>query len=220
MSDRLVQRHENTVLEHAELIVEDEALAHNKRLSALAVEPLMTAYAESGDDGFMMNVLRWGMEVAEYREQCRHLQSLMPARRPVVALAGGNPSAPSPRRLFESPQGKKEEEGVDSEIRVMIRSAWDSAASLVVRATHLSHERNGKRMRNLETLCQHVDYVITGRFRPLAKAAGEVMEHMERNVDPPPLNLFDPLLQELQLGYGTKETQNGQAKPIETPLGK
>jgi hypothetical protein len=220
LSDRIVQCHENKVLEHAELIVEDEALAHNRRLSALAVEPLMTAYAETGDDGFLMKVLRWGMGVAEYREQCRHLQCLMPAKRPVVVSAGGNPAAPSPRRLFESPTGKNEEEMVDSEMRVMIRSAWDSAAALVVHAVHLAHERDGKRMRNLETLCQHVDYVITGRFRPFAEAAGEVIEHVERNVDPPPASLFDPLLQELQSGYNAKGTQNRQRKPIETPLGK
>jgi hypothetical protein len=229
LSDRIVQCHENKVLEHAELIVEDEALAHNKRLSALAIEPLMTAYAEMGDDGFLMNVLRWGIEVAEYREQCRHVQSRMPAKRIVIAAAaavlsaGDNPAAPSPRRLFESPKGNKEEEIVDSEMRRdMIRSAWDSAATLLVRATHLANERNGKRMRNLEMLCQHVDYVITGRFRPFAEAAAAAgeMEHTERNVDPPPVNLFDPLLQELQWGYSAKETPDGHAKPIETPLGK
>jgi hypothetical protein len=60
------------VLEHAELIVEDEALARNRRVkSALAIEPLVMAYAETGDEELMMSVLRWGMEVAEYLEQCR-----------------------------------------------------------------------------------------------------------------------------------------------------
>lgn len=220
LSDRIVQCHENKVLEHAELIVEDEALARNRRLSALAVEPLyfMTENTGTGVDEFMMSVLRWGMEVAEYREQCRHIQSRMPAKRSVVVSAGDNPAAPTPRRLFDSPKGNQEEGMVDTELRDMIRSAWDSATALLVRATHLANERDGKRMRNLETLCQHVDYVITGRFRPLAEA-GEVAEHIEshHDYDPPPADLFDPLLTELQSDYSSKETQNGHVAPIETP---
>ena len=46
------------MLEHAELIVEDEALARNRRLSALAIEPLMTVYVETGDEESMMSVLQ------------------------------------------------------------------------------------------------------------------------------------------------------------------
>jgi hypothetical protein len=80
----------------------------------------------------------------------------MPVKRPVKVSAGDS------GRLFESPKGNQEAGMVDSEMRDMIHSAWDSAAALLVRATHLVNERDGKRTRNLETLCQHVDYVITG----------------------------------------------------------
>ena len=141
------------MLEHAELIVEDEALARNRRLSALAIEPLMIAYAETGDEELMMSVLRWGMEVAEYREQCEHIQSRMPAKRPVVVLSGDNPAVPSPCRLFESPKGNQEAGMVDSEMRDMIHSAWDSAAALLVRDTHLARWEANAKSRNALSIC-------------------------------------------------------------------
>jgi hypothetical protein len=107
-------------------------------IGTIAKEPLVTTYAETGDEELMMSVLRWGMEVAEHREQCEHIQSRMQAKRPVVVLSGDNPTAPSPCRLFESPKGNQEAGMVDSEMRDMIHSAWDSATSLLVRDKHLA----------------------------------------------------------------------------------
>jgi len=169
--------------------------------------------------------LRWGMEVAEYREQCRHLQSRMPAKRPVVVVSsedGTNPAAPSPRRLFESPNGQEENGGeLDADTRDMIRSAWDLAAVLLARATHFTRGHSGKPSNSLETLCRHVDYVITGRFRSLNEVGEVSIEQLERSCDPPPSDLFDALLAELQSACSSsheKKKTNGHA--IETPLGK
>ena len=220
LADRIVTCHENKILEHAELIVEDEAFARNKRLSAVAMEPLMS-HTEDANDEMRMGVLRWGMDVADYREQCRHVQSRMPAKRPIVVVNDDNPAAPSPRRLFASSNGQQMDEQLDVDTRDMIRSAWDTAAVLVARATRLVREGNGKASNNLETLCRHVDYVITGRFRPLNETGEAAMDQVDRNLDPPPIDLLDALLAELQSGCSSKrdaDKTNGDA--IETPLGK
>jgi hypothetical protein len=221
LADRIVTCHENKILQHAELIVQDEALAHNKRLSTVAIEPLMS-HANDNEE-MRMNVLRWGMDVADYREQCRHVQLRMPAKRPVVVVTqDGNPSNPSPRRLFASPNGSGNGE-LDPDTRDMIRSAWDSAAVLLARATtYLARkDKHGKMSNSLETLCRHADYVITGRFRPLNETGEAAIDQMDRSYDPPPADLFDALLAELQSGCRSNRNSvktNGHA--IETPLGK
>ena len=224
IADRIVQCHENKILEHAELIVEDEALARNKRLLNVAIQPLAT-FAEHNDT--MRNkVLHWGLDVADYREQCRHIQSRMPAKKPVVVSSeDGNPANPSPRQLFAStPNGDHYvDEGLDVETREMIRAAWDTAAIVLASATQLAKDHHDKkRIRNLETLCRHVDYVITGKFRPLAEAGeASTPERVDRSFDPPPADLFDPLLTELQsLGgsaYKEKANSSSPGERLETP---
>lgn len=213
VKSRIAQCQDNDLMQHAELIVEDEALARSKRMMGVAVEPLMRDTMNECKKELRMTVLKWGMDVTAYKETCRHVQSRMPAKRPVVVVSSTEDlAAPSPRRLFASPNGQQyagENGGdeVDSDTRDMIRSAWESAAVLLARATRI----RDKPSNSLETLCRHVDYVITGRFRD---SVG-----MDHSCDPPPADLFDPLLAELQSGCSSSsEKMNGHA--IETPLGK
>ena len=186
--------------------------------------------SENNQDDIMIGkVLRWGMDVASYREQCRHIQSRMPAKKPVVVSSSSseeNSANPSPRQLFAStPKGEHYvDEGLDLETQHIIRAAWDAAGAVLRTAAQLAKENNrdGKRLRNMETLCRHVDYVITGKFRSLEETTGETpMERMDRHYDPPPVDLFDSLLAELQsmVGSGTtraKEKTRADEK-LETP---
>jgi hypothetical protein len=156
----------------------------------------------------------------------------MPSRKHVVVSEGKNPAAPTPRKLFDSPEASNgvngdhhnlsQSGGLDADTRAMIRAAWDAAALLLTKAAQLAMDQsridtNQKRSlgRNVESLCRHVDYVITGRFRSLQETSDEPVQRTERNheSDMPPIDLFDPLLEELQSNAAVTQTpQNGIGK--------
>ena len=159
----------------------------------------------SDEYNMMKQVLRFGMEVAEYRERCRHVQAILPAKKPIVVISDSpltrNTSSSSVDRLHPenhshgSHRDTVEPEPLDAETKAMVRSTWVAASSLLARATQVAMDiqvsvattngssssstspivsgKEGKRLsRSLETLCRHIDYVITGEHRPLSGRAG------------------------------------------------
>jgi hypothetical protein len=184
LSDRIVTSYENSLLQHAELLAMEECKAASRRLQASveqwwqhdtfsATTPSLT--------GPMGLVVRFGLDVASLRECCRYIYSLLPPKSPIVAASSNNiPAVVAPLS-----------EPLDADLQAMIRSTWNQASALLARATHL-----GKKSTHLETLCRHVDYQISGKFRHslLQQQENEMAEHQE----PPPLDLFDQVLIELQ----------------------
>jgi hypothetical protein len=109
---------------------------------------------------------------------------------------------------------------------MMVRSAWDLAGKLLVEAITTIHQqpcttnnlsptppatstdegnlaspqKGGHHLRNLETLCRHIDYVLTGRMRSISEVGTDSKDGVliDKSRDAPPLNLFDQLLAELQ----------------------
>ena len=103
----------------------------------------------------------------------------------------------------------------------MIKSSWDEAIRLGGYATKLAAELQTtpgdgaaasgttKMPRCLETICQHLEHVITGNFRGALSSNGQ-RQHGTKPADakqsrpdntrqyPPPIDLFDQLLAELQ----------------------
>jgi hypothetical protein len=224
LSDRIVERHENSLMAHAELIVADESIARNKRLWSVAVQPLWKSCVQDGSCG--PNVLRLGMEVAEYRERCRHVQAVLPAKQPVVVVSESHRNhTASPNKPNAEPAVA---EPLDPETKERVQATWDAAVALLTRATQVamevqssSHHKNisqeGKRMsKSLETLCRHVDYVITGQFRQLSDGQFTTGENGRRpthgrdtSESPPPIDLFDLLLAELQAVTSDTNTRRG-----------
>ena len=210
LSSRIVQSFENSLIDHAELIVADECLARNRRLAQHAVDPLWKVLqkeehqkaervGESIADDFATChqrnekigvVLRWGMQVAAYRECCRHIQSMLPAKNPVVAS-----SSPSSKTRSDSMTS----EAVDPMVQCMIQTTWRRAAELLARATHVATQIQPKLSRSVETQCRHVDYIIHGRFRANGGGDGSNGDSPAGDHhDAPPVDLLDPLLTELQ----------------------
>jgi hypothetical protein len=238
LSTRIVENFENSLMAHAELIVADESIARNKRLTSVAVQPLCQNNhnreqqideddATSSNNVVRTSVLRLGMDVAEYREQCRHVQAILPAKQPIVVL-----SEKSPRQRATDHEHTTtllvQPEPLDAETKQLVQAAWDTATNLLARATHVAmevqtkgnHNHNKHLSRSLETLCRHVDYVITGQHRPLSPQGDFVVEGKEKNGrqkhtadgDPPPMDLFDLLLAELQslaVASTRQHTNNG-----------
>jgi hypothetical protein len=189
-------------------------------------------------------ILRLGIEVAEYRECCRHVQARMPAKNPVVVTtprraspAQSGDGQRTPPNTFVTPA-----EPMDPVLQDIIRAAWEHAAALLARVTHVALSvQSGpptdrkKPSRSIETQCRHIDYVITGRFRSSRSLNGssELLANTTDSSDalsrrlpngssgggstigsssnnnmsstagtnshePPPTDLFDSLLTELQ----------------------
>jgi hypothetical protein len=240
LSERIVQSFENSLLENAELIVADECLARNRRRTSTAVQPLWDAVCASQDPSSVHTVrvgviLRLGIEVAEYRECCRHVQARMPAKNPVVVTT---PRRASPTRSGDvqrtPPNAFVASEPMDPVLQDMIRAAWEHTAALLARVTHVALQvQSGptdhkKPSRSIETQCRHIDYVITGRFRSSRSLNGselattDSIDTVSRKLpngssgsnigssngmsstlganshEPPPSDLFDSLLTELQ----------------------
>jgi hypothetical protein len=216
LSGRIVQSYENSLLDHAELIVQDECLARNRRMTSGTVEPLweqvVRIHRESSEAELdrvattgthVGTILRWSMEVAEYRECCRYIQSVLPAKKSVVVVSATAPRR-SPVEKSESVSNVAPSEPVEGDVVLdLIHACWERAATLLARATHValrlhpqSPDSEPKLSHAVETLCRHIEYVITGRFRPLSP--GSVQPRDVHQDGPPPIDLFDPLLAELQ----------------------
>ena len=174
LADRIVQCHENNKLGHAELICQDEAKARNVRSTL--------HFCCNNQD-----LVRWALEVSEYKEACRHIITRMSndrnGQRMIVPLSS---SLSSPSSSYSA------QAQVDSVAREIVISAWDMASLLLAKVTSFSIGKG----KNVETLCRHIDYVLTGRFRTLQDSS--TVSTQDRPRDVPPVDLFDNLLVELQ----------------------
>ena len=159
-------------------------------------------------------VLQWGMQVMEYRETCRHIQTRLQATASSRAvsrssssssLMDGAPSISSPTAATSS---------VDPKTQQMIRAAWDVCQMLLAKASSLlspttisSSNNNNLSTKGIETQCRHIEYVLTGkRRRRLGGMEGTdttnghsaATTSIRPDKIPPPMDLFDNLLLELQ----------------------
>jgi hypothetical protein len=211
---RILESFENSLLDQADLLAADESHARNQRMASVAAEPFyenMVAAATTNKKkqvttGHVGSVLRWGMHVAEYRECCRYVTSKLPAKIPVVVSVVG---ISEQRQESTSSSGStKLPESLDPQVKDLNRICWNQASALLARATHISSQLHPdkKLSRSIETLCRHADYVITGRrFGTNNNNNNNNNDDQESNISrndhhglPPPMDLFDLLLMELQ----------------------
>lgn len=262
LSDLIVESYENSLLQTAELLTADESTARSRRMASVSAESLWQACVDqsnavtmdgvdSNDDGerddlrpapsvaqllksrHVGSILRWSIEVAEYRECCRYIHSRLPPKSPVVVksslVSGERTRQTSSSSLHDSSEYLMPSplslpivpEPIDPVIQSMIRSTWEQASALLARATHVALQVYPKLSRSVETSCRHVDYIITGRFRSFSADAADFTastsaishpplsehsnngeaphhHHHDPKSGPPPFDLFDHLLGELQ----------------------
>jgi hypothetical protein len=185
------------------------------------------------------SVLRWGMDVALYRDRCRFIGTTMPAKTSIVVVT-------PPRRRFFSSASNRANSNTSSPDGLatqpdqlvtptshMIRVTWDHAAALLARArslaltlqvrSSLKHDDDGgepvRLSHGVDALCRHIEFVVTGRMlhskdtsnsnRTVASdTALSTREELPPQDEmplpltncntPPPADLFDHLLAELQ----------------------
>ena len=239
ISDRILQSYENSLLENAQLLVNDACIAQARRLDHSMDElweqlPQQQSYScayrcmgNTGTDPIGMQskplakVLRWTLKVTDFRHFCRHVRSTLPAKSPVVVVTSPSstrkppPPPPPPSALLaREVSGDRVVRVSDPLIRSMILACWQQATVLLQEATDVGQfllSRTSQPHRNLETLLRHVEFVLTGRHRPVRATSGNSVaslssagggggdetSHHDRN-EPPPLDLFDALVKELQ----------------------
>jgi hypothetical protein len=274
LSTKISERFENSLLDHAALIVADESIARNRRRTSVAVTPLVAACGgaaacSAGTSTTITTttpptncnrvVLRLGMDIAEYREQCRHVQALLPAKQPVVVRSPRNSQLLAATTTTTTTTKEQQEqmrmmmmqdsialspEPLDPETQRKVQETWDLAAGLLGQAAQVamdvgvspsssataaltsstSTKNHLLSTRSLETLCRHVDYVITGTHRPLSSSQGTLPKAKNNggvggvrggntnDYDPPPMDLFDLLLAELQSMVVVASKQQQQPK--------
>lgn len=246
---KIMESFENSLLDHAELIVVDETMARNRRFASLAVEPLyeqpstfvsMNApIATNGEPSMYLSliqasVLRLGMDIAEYRELCRQVHALLPGKQPVMARSGVENGSASPTNIDPSTTNGGGHllagEPMDAGTLNQVHAAWETASRLLDRSTHVAlevqqyahhqkqnqHQNQQSLSHSLETHCRHIDYVLTGQHRPPRATSpqssqssiggGSAQATFPGRNSPPPIDLFDLMLSELQgLIYTTKK---------------
>ena len=202
LTTKIIESFENSLMDQAELIVADETMARNRRISSLAVEPLQQDSSSTTSMYLSLiraTVLRLGMSIAEYRELCRHLQTLLPAKHAVMAQSDTNGRENGNVQLDSSITLQD-----DESLARQIQNAWIEASILFERCTNVAMEvqqyaqhQRGKQTtlsQSVDTHCRHIEYVLTGNHGS-GRTPGGVQSDQR---SPPPTDLFDLLLSELQ----------------------
>jgi len=199
LKERIQQCHENQLLEQAELIVSEETSARNKR---------MLQYYSIANSSRRMIHNEWALRVVAYRELCRHIQHRLPSK-PLVLVMKNPPAAKS---SSADSSLTLETMDIDECVQAMISDSWDLAAGLLNEVTDSISAAgssdttdaavitpNNAAHRNLETLCRHIDYILTGKLQPLSEEWSDtiVPPSIDKLHDPPPVDLFDKLFVEL-----------------------
>jgi len=213
---------ENSMTKHAELLLTEETVARNDRWRNFLLdekEKEIPTLLKNGVDSSLdslsslrSRVLRFGLNVAEYKEGCRQIQSLL------WADMAGRPSSSS---------------AAMGAIKKLLKELWREASTLLDQAIKLNativgnnsagststkYNAPGPHRRGLETLCHHIEYVITQKRRRPSQASvkesasneslatsetsgSSGRKHREdypHQRDPPPIDLFDLLWNELR----------------------
>lgn len=214
LTTKIMESFENSLMDQAELIVADETIARNKRISSVAVEPLLKTSSTMEEDSSSVylsliraSVLRLGMEISEYREICRNIHALLPAKQAVVARSNSNGAGNQGTGKLNGSSNSQQEDAVDNARLRQIESAWGKASGLLDCVTNVALEvqqyaqhRREKQFtlsHSLETHCRHIDYVLAGYHR--SNHGSETSNGgLSDPKFPPPVDLFDLLLSELQ----------------------
>lgn len=192
LAEKITLKHCDGLMDLANVIAEDEAVARCKRLDDVAISPLLnklTLSEELSSDlelpPLSADVIRFGICVSEYRQLCRHAaNAVQPQRRTGSPRHNGNAS--------------------------LISAVWEDARVIASKSAQLLHifsTRNsyqGKSISHLmETLLIEQKALQTRlgkRWDAIRTAPNHTKEvsSEDRNLALPPMNLFDSLLDVFQ----------------------
>ncbi len=196
ISERITQKLEDGIMDLANLIAEEETTARCRRMDNVAVSPLeLHNHTSTESKSISMDVVRFGIAVAAFRELCCHVIDTIRQYSPVNAQTRFGTSGTRSAYLNVEHEG-------------MISSAWDDArivasksAQIIHALATMQHDESDKN-RNHSTLMEE----LVDEQKSLQALLGE---HFDNQVNLggatsevsclPSIQFFDPLLKKLQL---------------------
>lgn len=225
ISEKIAQKHNDGLMDLANVIAEEETIARCKRMDDIAVAPLSGQYDEAlpSTSALPMAIVRFGMAVAGYKELCRHVTHLIRQYKNHhgkvvnVQTKVGNKTSQAPSSPTSGVQPALNMEHVG-----MVSSAWEEARLVASKSAQLLHTL--ATLQHDKELNQGDDVVYDSKEesepssgRPNQRIVMEELIEEQKSVQailgkhwdhqhkdetislPPPMQLFDKLLSQLQI---------------------
>jgi hypothetical protein len=207
LSIRSQNAFENSLIKHAELILTEENLSRTERWKKIVVDDEsddnkdkenVTAVSSSPSSRSLLmyngggalrlqlqlqsKILRFGMDIAEFKENCRHIQTLL-----WVECSSSSSAAVAPSSNFNSNGSSTAATTITTKNEVsstsspssttttttttlrLVRETWKHAFGLLHQAMQIISNINKHRerdiSRSLDTMCRHIEYIITRQRR-------------------------------------------------------
>jgi hypothetical protein len=140
LSEKIVQTHTWGMLDLAHVITEEETLARCRRMEETAVLPCLNNMMSSSKDipPISMDIVRFGISVAEYRELCRKVNEAMQCYKNsggvvnVQTRVGSSPSKANRTSSSLSASSRARNEA-------MVSSVWEDARVVASKSAQLLH---------------------------------------------------------------------------------
>jgi len=141
LSEKISQTHADGMMDLAHVITEEETLARCRRMEDIAVTPFLSNVPASTEiTPLSMDIVRFGMSVAEYRELCRKVDEAMQLYKNsggvvnVQTRVGGSPNSKANRAslsILSASQRARNE--------AMVSSVWEDARVVASKSAQLLH---------------------------------------------------------------------------------
>ena len=226
LSEKIIQTHTDGMMDLAHVITEEETLARCRRMEDIAVTPFLSSVVTVSTEitPLSMDIVRFGMSVAEYRELCRKVDEAMQLYKNsggvvnVQTRVGGSPNSKAKRASLSSLSANQRARN-----EVMVSSVWEDARVVASKSAQLLHEIATSQHSILEAVSEDGDAeegeekvqssvgVDNDSMKDLIEEQKNIQtilsKHWKHQVTPepeaesdmdhlPPLNLFDDLLKQ------------------------
>lgn len=198
LAEKITLKHGDGLLDLANVIAEDEAVARSKRHDDIAISPLLDKIlvVHGPPDVHLpplsADVTRFGLSVAEYRELCRHVSHAM-----------------APHRSYASQKARYDE------FLSMVSSCWEDARVVASKSAQLLHSFAAHQNNRPEQGDKSISLVMDSLLKEqkalqsrLGKRWDEIRTSPHHVIDSessedsnlalPPIDLFDSLLDMFQ----------------------
>jgi hypothetical protein len=189
ISEKIAQKVGDGIMDLANVIAEEETMARCRRMDDVAVSPLeLHDNASTKWKSISMDVVRFGIAVAAFRELCRHVNESIRQYSLMNAQTKVGPSRTMSASVLDAQ---------------MISCAWDDARVVLSKSAQLIHALAAMQHDELDKNSYHATMMeeLVEEQKSLQALLGEHFDHQEKMGDSslPSLQIFDPLLEKLQM---------------------
>mmetsp|Transcript_43043 Transcript_43043/g.90404 ORF Transcript_43043/g.90404 Transcript_43043/m.90404 type:complete len:1075 (+) Transcript_43043:115-3339(+) len=236
LSEKIAQKHGDGMMDLAHVIAEEETLARSRRIDDIAVSPLeasagkhssgTTTAKTTGISQISMDIVRFGIAVAAYRELCRHVNDAIVQYNNQRARAvnvqtrvGSGPNRTRQQQPSSPTTGGQRAKNMEH--HGMVLSVWEDARTVASKSAQLLHALATLQHDALtdhppamtsegmgeKTMAPHDGNAMMEELIEAQKGVQAILGRQNGSSDDsasvafslPPTQLFDPLLEKLQM---------------------